>query len=357
MKELIKVLIVDDSPLVCKILSKIINDDPELIVVGIANTGKAAIELVPKLKPHLITMDINMPDTDGFEATRHIMAYSPTPILIVSSSVFKKGMDLVFKALAYGALDVLEKPNIDSSVNGGISADDLTKRIKMLSRVKVITHPAGKWKQTMAAEPVKPSKPAGSPENGKIVAIAASTGGPQALLAILKALPKDFPAGIVIVQHIAAGFAEGLADWLDKECQIPVKLATQGVRIKPGCAYIAPTGSHTRVLEGGMIRLTDEPPFEGQKPSANILFESIAQIYRSQAIGVILSGMGSDGAVGLKKIHDIHGRVIAQDEASCVVFGMPKTAIELGVVNETLPIGQIAQRLIKILMNAREPVS
>ena len=343
---IIRVLIVDDSPLVCKVLTGIINADPGLIVAGMAATGQDAIELASKLHPDLITMDIHLPGVDGVEATKQIMAYSPTPILIMSSSVLKGGTALVFKALAYGALDVLEKTPRELVEEHGTAGAELIERIKALARIAVITHPLAKLERSREITTVHaPRHLAGE----QIVAMAASTGGPQALMEILKALPNDFPCGIVVVQHISQGFDVGLAEWLSAECRIRVTMATDGARIQPGVAYLAPTGVQMRVAEGGLIRLADEAPYDGQKPSGNVLFESVARVYGDRAVGIVLSGMGRDGASGLRRIKAAGGQVIAQDEATSVIFGMPKAAIEAGVVDAVLPVGQIADAIVKAL--------
>lgn len=341
-----RVLIVDDSRLSCQILSAIVNADPDLTVVGVAYNGKEALELIPKIQPDLITMDIAMPVMDGFEATKHIMAYDPRPILIISSLVFKGGMDLAFQSLAYGALDVMEKTLCEAGSSGTHGRGGaLVERIKLLARVKVIAHPLAKFDRARTGQGPAPPRAAGR----RLVAIASSTGGPQALLRILRAFPKGFPCGIAIVQHLSVGFAEGLVDWLRSECGIGITLATDGARVEPGVAYVAPAEHHMQVSAGGIIQLIDGEPVEGHKPSANVLLSSVAKVYGAGAIGVVLSGMGHDGAIGLQQIHSAQGVVVAQDEATSIVFGMPKAAIELGVAHKILPVDQIAGYLLTIL--------
>lgn len=344
-KNIIRVLIVEDSPLMSKVLVNLLNSDSQIIVVGVAHDGREAVELVPTLKPDIITMDIHMPRMDGFEATREIMAYNPTPILIISTSVFKAGMNKVFKAISYGALDVIEKGALE------ISADEMSKRqliekVKFLSMVKVIHHPIAKLDKGRHIKVVEVPK---ASMEGRVVAIVASTGGPQALLEILKSFPENFPCGIVVVQHITSGFAEGLVDWLDTECHIRVKIAEDSEEIKPGIAYLAPCDVQMRVEEGGRIHITNEAAYDGHRPSGDVLLESVARIYKEKAIGVILTGMGRDGAMGIKVMKDYHGQTIAQDEKSCVVFGMPKVAIEMGGVDKILPLGEIAEEVVRML--------
>lgn len=342
----IRVLIVDDSPLVCRALTAMIQSDSQLRVVGTASNGQEAIERLTELHPDLITMDVRMPVMDGLEATKQIMAYHPTPILIVSSAVGTHGTELVFQAMTYGALDVLDKSLLgigEHASNGGAL---LTKQIRALARVKVIPHPLARI-EARGRVPAKP--PPAHVTSDRIVAIAASTGGPQALQEVLKGLPADLGCGIVIVQHIAAGFDRGLVEWLDPQCRLSVRLASHDARIEAGAAYVAPSGHHLRVAEGGRMRLTDESPCEGQKPSGTILFESVAPLYGARALAVVLSGMGRDGAAGAQHIQRAGGRVIAQDEASCVVFGMPKAAIELGVVDTVRPLDQLANTILGVL--------
>lgn len=345
LKGIIRVLVVEDSPLMCKVITNILNPDPQILVAGITHNGKEAVEIVPRLKPDIITMDINMPVMDGFEATKQIMAYNPTPILVISDSVFKMGMDRIFKAISYGALDVLDKSELEigeDRKSGGV----LIEKIKFLSSVKVIHHPLAKLRKETPVLHLETPKKKGP---DRIVAIVASTGGPQALLKILKRFPKDFPCGIVIVQHITSGFVEGLVDWLDNECQLKVKVGEDSEEIRPGVAYIAPDRLHMRVEEGGKIALANEPTYEGHRPSGDVLLDSVARVYREGTVGTILTGMGRDGAMGMKAIKQLRGQTIAQDEKSCIVFGMPKVAIDMDVIDTVLPLERIAGKIAGML--------
>jgi two-component system chemotaxis response regulator CheB len=341
-KPMIRVLVVDDSPLMCKILTNIMNCDPQILVAAVANNGKEAVELVPRLKPDIITMDIDMPVMDGFEATKQIMSDHPTPILIVSSTVFKTGMEKVFKAISHGALDVIDKSELEL-VGDKKSGEALIAKIKFLNGVRVIHPPLTRLAVERSVADLKaPRKKA----SDKIVAIVASTGGPQALLEILKTLPEDFPCGIVIVQHITNGFLAGLVGWLAKECKIKVKIGEDSEEIKPGVAYIAPDNFQMRVEEGGKIRLSHEPAFGGHRPSGDVLLESVARAYGKGGVAAILTGMGRDGAMGMKAVKQLHGKTIAQDEKSCVVFGMPHAAIEMNVIDKVLPLERIAEEIV-----------
>jgi len=341
-KGMIRVLVVEDSPLMCKILTSMMNSDPKILVVAVANNGKEAVELVPRLKPDIITMDMDMPVMDGFEATKQIMAYYPTPILIVSSSVFRMGMERVFKAISHGALDVIDKSELEI-VGNKKSGEALIAKIKFLTGVRVLDHPLVKLQNERAVIDLKPFR---KKVSDKIVALVASTGGPQALLKILQRLPEDFPCGIVIVQHITNGFLPGLVDWLNKECKIRVKIGEDSEEIRPGVAYIAPDNFHMKVEGGGKIGLSNEPSDGGHKPSGDVLLESVAKVYGKGSVGTILTGMGRDGVMGMKAIKQSYGKTIAQDEKSCVVFGMPNAAIEMDVVDKVLPLERIAEEIV-----------
>ncbi len=341
-KTLIRVLVVDDSPLMCKILTNIMNCDPQILVAAVANNGKEAVELVPRLKPDIITMDMDMPVIDGLEATKQIMASHPTPILIVASTVFKAGMEKVFKAISHGALDVIDKSELEL-VGYEKSGEALIAKIKFLTGVRVPDRPLPRLRNERSV--VDLNVP-GREVSDKIVAIVASTGGPQALLEILKRLPEDFPCGIVVVQHITSGFLSGLVDWLTKECKIKVKIGEDSEEIRPGVAYIAPDDVQMRVEESGKISLSNEPAHGGHRPSGDVLLESVARTYGKGSVAAILTGMGRDGAMGMKAIKQLYGKTIAQNEKSCAVFGMPKAAIEMNVIDKVLPLESIAEEIV-----------
>ncbi|MBI2469930.1 MAG: chemotaxis-specific protein-glutamate methyltransferase CheB [Planctomycetes bacterium] len=348
MFEKIKVLIVDDSGLVREILKKMLETDPSIQVIGMAENGARAVELARKLKPDVITMDINMPVMDGFQATEHIMAYCPTPILILSSVIDKEGIYTTFNALAAGAVDVMEKPSGLESKVWIKMGDVLIQKVKAVSRVKTITHVKGRvgefLKHANAASIRKPDK-------YEIVGIGASTGGPSVVMQILKNITADNTLGIVVVQHMASGFIRGFVDWLAAACKVRVKLAADGEKIGKGEALIAPDGFHTIVRNKKAIGLVSGEKVHGVKPSVDILFDSIAEVYGESAIGVLLTGMGADGAAGLKHIKDKGGITIAQSEDSCAVFGMPKAAIEKGAASKVLSVEDIIRTLKGIVNN------
>lgn len=341
--EQIRVVIVDDSLIARELIKKILETDTQVKVVGEAKNGKEAIEMVAALRPNIVTLDLRMPVMDGFEAIEQIMAFNPTPILVITATSFEKKQEIIFEALTLGALDIVAKPSPEMWADFPRVAAELIKKVKMLSSIPVITHLKGR---NRGLGRIYISKKV---EAFKVIAIGASTGGPRAILRILNRLPEDFPAGIVIVQHIAPGFIKEMVKWLDKNCKISVKLAKEGEKIVPGQALVAPNDLHLFVKEKRRIELAKTLPVGGHRPSVNVLFSSVASVYKSNAIGVILTGMGKDGVEGMKDIRDMGGQTIAQDEESCVVFGMPKVTIERVGVDKIVPLEVIAEEIIKML--------
>jgi two-component system chemotaxis response regulator CheB len=279
-------------------------------------------------------MDLVMPDADGFSGIARIMADAPTPILVLTAN---REESVGFRALSLGALDILEKPGARTDLEqfGRL----LRSRLKLLAGVRVIRHPRGLRGQRVEA-PTRARR-------AELVAVGASLGGPRALASLLRALPADFPAPVAVVQHIADGFTEGLAGWLGSEARLAVREARDGDPIRPGTVVIAPTGSHL-VVGDGVYRLSDAPPVETFKPSVTPLLLSVARHYGARACGVVLTGMGRDGATGLKAIRDAGGATLVQDEATSTVFGMPRAAIELGAAERVLPLDEIARVLVEL---------
>lgn len=344
----IRVLIVDDSLVAREMLAQILATDPSLKVVGMARNGQEAVDAVPELKPDLITMDIHMPVMDGLAATEKIMAYYPTPILVVSSSVHGEGMGRAFDALEHGALEVIKKPEPRDWADLERIGKDVIRKIKVLSRVKVITHIRGRRSRVSSVTPVPSSKTA----IRSVVAIGSSTGGPSALLEVLGRLPADFSVPIVIAQHIADGFIPGLVNWLNAGCKIQVSEASDGGEAKPGVAYLAPTGLNLE-LSGRTMHFREPGATQLYIPSADTLFESVARSAGSSGVGVILTGMGADGARGLKLLFDTGAATIAQDEATSTVYGMPRAAVELGAARQELPVQEIAAEVARLVAGTR----
>jgi two-component system chemotaxis response regulator CheB len=330
----IRVLVADDSELFRELLARVVAAEPGFEVVAVAADGNAAAALARTLKPDVITMDLNMPDADGFSGIARIMAETPTPILVLTGN---RAEAVGFRALSLGALDILEKPQANADL--GDYGVLLRSRLRLLAGVKVIRHLRG-LREGRAA----PARPAARVE---LVAVGASLGGPRALASLLRGLPASFPAAMAVVQHIADGFTEGLASWLASESRLRVCEARDGDALRPGLVLVAPSGRHLLVGEG-VVRLSDAPPVETFKPSVTPLFLSAARRYGPRVCGVLLTGMGRDGADGLKAIRDAGGPTLAQDEATSAVFGMPRAAIELGAVDRVLPLEEVARVLVEL---------
>lgn len=340
----IRVLIVDDSTSYRDLLQTILEDTPDMKVVGLAHDGVEGVDLAQTLKPDVITMDVHMPNMDGFEATRQIMASQPCPIVMISANVSQSERDLTFEALRAGALSIINKPTLLESSD---KLARLVSQVRLMSQVKVVRRWNATKRQQRATHPIKtePTQPIIHP---KIVAIASSTGGPGLLADILKQLPATFSVPIVIVQHITPGFGTGLAAWLDQQTPLTVQLAQSEERLKAGHVAIAPDDYHLTVNRLGVVSLNQQLPLHGVRPAADYLFQSVKEAYNGQAIGVILTGMGRDGAKGLLSLKQAGGYTIAQDKDSCVVFGMPAAAIELGAVRAILSGRKIARALEKL---------
>ncbi|MGC3997963.1 MAG: chemotaxis-specific protein-glutamate methyltransferase CheB [Anaeromyxobacter sp.] len=331
----VRVLVADDSELFRELLSTVVAGDPGYEVVAVARDGDQAASLAQRLRPDVITMDLNMPDADGFAGIARIMAETPTPILVLTANPTEA---VGFRALSLGALDILEKPRADADLEeyGHL----LRSRLRLLAGVKVIRHPRG-LRERRAAGP-RPPAPL------ELVVVGASLGGPRALAALLRGLPPTFPVPVAVVQHIADGFTGGLAGWLAQECSLQVVEARDGQTLRPGRVVLAPSGTHL-VVTRGAAHFSDAPPVDTFKPSVTPLFTSAARHYGRRCCGVLLTGMGRDGADGLKLIKDAGGTTLVQDEATSAVFGMPRAAIELGAADRVLPLDEIPRALLELV--------
>ena len=339
----LRVLVVEDSVTVRRHLCDVLARDPALEVVGEAGDGKQAIHLCQTLRPDVVTMDMMLPVMSGLGATEYIMAHCPTPIVIVSSSTNRGEVFKTYEALAAGAIEVLEKPT-------GEEAEGEWERrflgtIKLVSRVRTVTHvrarlgPLGQSRPALKAWPVTPAV---SRRQYEVVAIGASTGGPGAILEILRALPPDFGLPLLLVLHINEPFAAAFAEWLDGQTAFRVSYAVDGQLLTSTCGRVtmAPADSHL-VVRNGRFRLTRDPERHSCRPSVDVLFESLASEYGSATSACLLTGMGRDGAAGLLDIRRAGGLTIAQDEASSVVYGMPREAVLLGAADRVLPLADI----------------
>ena len=347
----IKVMVVDDSALMRKLLSEILAKDQELEVVNTAMDGLFALKKISQARPDVITLDLDMPRMDGLTALRYIVNDYHIPVVLVSSLTIKGGA-LTLEGLALGAVDFVTKPKDAISLHIHEVAHELIQKVKTASRVEVAKIQRTEHVLAPAKVAVAPKK---EPQGGllkKVVAVGISTGGPNAISYILPRLPGDFPAGILIVQHMPEGFTQMFANRLNQVCKIRVKEAQEGDQIFPGCAYIAPGNRHlkiARVGRGSVVVLSGSPPVNGHRPSADVLFDAVSQEFGSDSIGIIMTGMGDDGARGLGRIKTSGGYTLAQDEETCVVFGMPKVAIELGNVHEVVSLDAIPDRLTALL--------
>jgi two-component system, chemotaxis family, protein-glutamate methylesterase/glutaminase len=342
----IKVLIVEDSAVVQLLLVQLLKSDPDFDVIGTANNGEEAVAFVSRNKPDVILMDVHMPKVDGIEATRRIMETLPVPIVVASATLPADEVSLTFRALEAGAVAFVDK----SARVGTAHFDQATQRIKqtlkLMSEVKVIrrwNRPGKTAAEELAARPVKRTTAA-----VKLVAIGVSTGGPPVLRTILAGLPKGSSVPLLIVQHIAPGFLPGLADWLSKTTGIPSHIATHGTQPLAGHAYLAPDDFHLGVDAAGRIILSKAEPEHGLRPAVAFLFRAVAETLGHRAVGVLLTGMGKDGARELKSMKDCGALTIAQDKDSSVVHGMPGEAIALGAATYVLPPDGIAAMLASL---------
>lgn len=344
---MIRVLVVEDSAAVRELVIHILSSDPAIQVVGTASDGEEALEAVARLKPDIITMDIHMPKMNGLDAARRIMETHPTPIVVVSASYEPEEVTKTFRALEAGALAVAQKPAGAGHPDHQETSADLIRTVKAMSEVKVIR----RWARLSRPPPVHAVPTTGesglkpSPAEIKVITIGASTGGPMALQTILSDLPNDFHAPILVVQHIAPGFIRGLSDWLGRSSKMPVSVATHSERMVPGRVYLAPDGLQMQVGVTGKISLTTDEPENGLRPSVSSLFRSAANSYGQQAIGVLLTGMGKDGAEELRLMKETGSITIAQDEESSVVYGMPGEAVRLGGASYIFSLSRIAAAL------------
>lgn len=339
---MIRVLITDDSATSRQLLCHILRSASDIQVVGEATNGAEAVRMAGTLRPNLILMDIHMPVMDGLVATREIMMHSPTPIVLVSASTMVHETETAMQALRAGALTLLLKPAGPAAANYERSCQELIETVRAMSDVKVVRHHRPYSARERRTQ--KTTHPTHSPIS--ICAVATSTGGPPALLKLFSGLAADFPVPIVVVQHIATGFTEGLAKWLDGSLALTVKVAEMGERLSPGTIYLAREDYHLGVTRVGTALLSKAATIEGFRPSATYLFRSVAEAYGNRTLALILTGMGHDGVEGLHSVRKAGGTIFAQDEASCVVFGMPGAAVAEGLADQVLPIDRMAKAIL-----------
>ena len=360
----IRVLVVEDSPVVQQLLAHVIGEDPRLELAGIAASGEQALRMVESLKPDVVSLDIRLPGIDGFAVTTRLMREHPVPIVVVASDL--RDLDIPMRALQAGALAVVEKPGSMARADYQTVARHLCTQLIIMSQVKVIRQRGrprngtcdddngGNGKAAAAPPPLPPPLPpsGAAKRRFRALGITASTGGPAALVRLLRGLPTDFPLPVFVVQHIGAPFVAGFASWLGSVTPLPVALASDAPH-RPGHVYVAPGELHLTAAPGGM-RLVPGDPVCGQRPSGDVLFSSLATAFGPGAIGVLLTGMGEDGARGLLDMHRAGAYTIAEHASTTVIHSMPGTAVRLGGVTEELPIDKVAARLLELVSTGVE---
>jgi two-component system, chemotaxis family, protein-glutamate methylesterase/glutaminase len=340
-----RVVIVEDSLTIREYLAHIIDSDPALEVVGMARDGEEGVKRVCRERPDIVTMDIHMPRMNGYEATQRIMAECPVPIVIVTSSWHPDDVKNTFWAIDAGALTALEKPPGPGNPRSKPLVAKLLQTIKTMSEVRVVKRFPKKHQSPTADQGSLPEPKGALEQHIDVVAIGASTGGPPVIRAILSGLRQGFSIPVLVVQHISPGFLDGMVGWLDKECGISVKIGSDGEPVRGGVVYFAPDGVHMGVNGSGKLVLSDGPLENGVRPSVSHLFRSVAEAYGQRAVGVLLSGMGRDGAADLALMRERGAITVAQDKESCVVYGMPAEAVKLNGAGYILPPERIAALL------------
>jgi len=340
----IRVLVVDDSAFVRQALSRMLGAAPDIEVVGTAVDGKDGWEKAVDLRPDVITLDIKMPRMDGLEALRRIMADCPTAVLLLSSQT-KEGAEVTLRGLELGAMDFVDKSSVQGHMNLLSLAEELKAKVRALASVpRDRLHPA-----VLVREAPPAALPPTHAARAQVVVIGTSTGGPPALQAIIPRLPEALPCGVIVVQHMPAGFTRSLAERLDARSVLSVREAVEGDVVTAGTVLVAPAGRHLKTRRRGnevRVWLDDEPRSALHRPSVDVAMISVAKVYGARAMGIVLTGMGSDGVEGLRAIREAGGLTIAESEESCVIYGMPKAAVEAGVVDRAVPLGRVADEIL-----------
>ena len=344
-KPMIRVLVVDDSAFVRRALTRMLSSAPDMQVVGVAADGLEAIEKVKELHPDVVTLDVHMPRMDGLAALETIMTVTPVPVLLLSS-LTRKGAEVTLRGLDLGAVDFIDKTSVQGSMNLLSLAEQLTAKVRALALVPRdrVHRPLlmGAPLRLSLAKAVRPGRV-------EAIAIGTSTGGPPALQAIIPRLPEALAPAIMVVQHMPEGFTRSLAERLASISALPVHEAQEGELVQSGCVLIAPAGRHMKLKRRASdvhVWLDDEPRSALHRPSVDVLMESVAGVYGARSLGVVLTGMGSDGVEGLRAIRDSGGRTLAEAEQSCIIYGMPKAAVEAGVVDLSVPLERMADEIL-----------
>lgn len=355
MENRVRVLVTDDSAFMRKMISEILSKDPAIEVIGTARDGADAVAKVLSLKPQVVTLDVEMPIMDGFAALTRIMKEQPTPVVMISS-LTQAGAEATIRCLGAGAVDFVGKPSGSISLDIEKVGQEIAAKVKMAARVRMSAHvPA----PAVAPKPFLPSPrvpvPGGATLTPRVLVIGSSTGGPRALQTLLPALPGDLDVPIVVVQHMPSGFTAALAKRLDEACNYEVREAATGDFLRPGLALVAQGGKHLEFGIDGRARLTDTPPVHNVRPSVDVTVASLVQAYGARTMAVLLTGMGEDGARGLKAVRRLGGITFAEDPSTCVVYGMPKSAVEMDAVDHLLPLHAMAQAIVEAVRGCTNP--
>jgi two-component system, chemotaxis family, protein-glutamate methylesterase/glutaminase len=337
----IRVLVVDDSTFVRQAVARMLNASSDIEVVGQAADGRQGIEKARALKPDVVTLDVQMPNMGGLETLERLMAEAPVPVLLLSQ-LTSEGAEVTLRGLELGALDFVDKSTAQGQMNLSSLAEELRVKVRALAGSPRRPRTTGPPAAARVAIPKPPTR-------ALVVAIGTSTGGPTALQVVIPRLPRDFAAAVLVVQHIPVGFTRYLADRLAKRSALPVEEARDRETVTPGRVLIAPGGLHMRLVQRGdavLVQLDEEPRSSLHRPSADVLMASVAEVFGSRSVGVVLTGMGTDGAEGLAAIRKAGGRTLAESEETCVIYGMPKAAIEAGVVDRAVPLPEIADAIV-----------
>lgn len=346
----IRVLVVDDSAFVRYVLAQRLGSEPDLQVVDTACDGVDALEKVELLQPDVVTLDIEMPRMNGLDALRRIMAESPRPVIMLST-LTQQGARQTFRALGLGAVDFIPKPSSAAQVQSVLGT--LKEKIRGVARVPVSR--LRSKEMLLAPEPSRPKARSRRLSSGDVVVvIGASTGGPQALERVVSGVPADLPAGLAIVQHMPPTFTHTLAERLDAHSSFRIKEAAAGDSLRVGGGLVAPGDYHLSLCRGGCLNLSQSPPRSFVRPAADVTFETAARVYGPATLGVILTGMGSDGTMGARRIKEAGGRILAEAESSCIVYGMPKSVAEAGLVDQVVPLGDMASAIAEAVYKVRE---